>query len=314
MTNPLAIPNEIDVAFSFLATDEELARQLADVIRSSVSVFVYSERQKEIACTNGVLSLSQLYGERAKLVAVLYRKGYGDSHWTGIEANAITGRAPRALKSVSLISLDGTKPDWVPVHYLWYGIEKFGEDAAAQVILARFSDLGAVPHPETMAERIARGVAEHSAAERAEKWKNSDQGIQSVENQVAAFREYLAQQVGLMAVMGAKWLPRSNANPADVVQLRRRRVWFRWTRRAINSLYDAYLTIGEDRLVRDSAHNPTWNGAWSWRAEPFLDTATDTPRWRLQDSATKSYSTIELADFFVRRVIEVDASDGAGQF
>jgi hypothetical protein len=72
-----AIPSDIDVAFTFLGRDEETAKDLARMLRARVSTFVYSERQKELAGTDGVAQFTEVYQKRARYVVVLYRKGYG---------------------------------------------------------------------------------------------------------------------------------------------------------------------------------------------------------------------------------------------
>src|SRR5258705_1602907 len=56
-----------EVAFSFLQDDEQLASQIADRIRDRVSValFIYSERQNELAGTDGVERFSCIFGEES---------------------------------------------------------------------------------------------------------------------------------------------------------------------------------------------------------------------------------------------------------
>ena len=80
-------PTEVDVAFSFLAGTSS-ALELARILEASASTFVFSERQKELAGTNGVAQFTSLYEVRARLVVVLYRAGYGETKWTKIEESA----------------------------------------------------------------------------------------------------------------------------------------------------------------------------------------------------------------------------------
>ena len=47
-------PYKYDVAISFLAQDEPLAVQLADALRDRMTVFVYSEQQKELVGKDGL--------------------------------------------------------------------------------------------------------------------------------------------------------------------------------------------------------------------------------------------------------------------
>src|SRR5688572_20112429 len=55
-----------DVAFSFLAKDEPLARRLHESVRTRVKSFIYSdaERQTQIAGQDGGDALGRIYGEQ----------------------------------------------------------------------------------------------------------------------------------------------------------------------------------------------------------------------------------------------------------
>lgn len=63
----LAEEFEYDVAFSFCALDEGVAAQLNDLLSPRLKTFIYSERQREIAGTDGQESFSQVYGKIARL-------------------------------------------------------------------------------------------------------------------------------------------------------------------------------------------------------------------------------------------------------
>src|SRR5262245_41330740 len=135
-----------DVAFSFLGADEPLAKRLSERIRQQVRTFVYSEAQKDLAGKDGVEEFTRLFEKSAQFVVVLYRNGYGATKWTRIEESAITSRIVEiGVHTVFLISLDGTKPRWLPGSRLYYGIEQFGESVAADAILGRFGELGLIP-------------------------------------------------------------------------------------------------------------------------------------------------------------------------
>src|SRR4051812_15063041 len=99
-----------DIAFSFLAVDELLAQRLARRLDRHVRVFVYSDQQKEIAGKDGVEVFTEIYGESAQFVVVLFRAGYGQTRWTRIEETAIKSRVLEiGAQTVLLLSLDGTK-------------------------------------------------------------------------------------------------------------------------------------------------------------------------------------------------------------
>ena len=71
-----------DVAFSFLQRDEPLALQLNDLLQDRVKTFIYPERQKELAGTDGEETFGKVFGEEARLAVVLYRSEWGETKWT----------------------------------------------------------------------------------------------------------------------------------------------------------------------------------------------------------------------------------------
>src|SRR5436305_1973521 len=99
---------EPDVAFSFLAQDEALENELSTLLQGKLRTFVYSEHQIELAGQDGPTVFGKMYGAAARLVVVLYRAGYGDTKWTRVERDAITGRGVElGWQTVLLVSLDG---------------------------------------------------------------------------------------------------------------------------------------------------------------------------------------------------------------
>ena len=62
---------EYDVAFSFLAQDENIANQLNNVLLGRVKTFLYSEQQKKLAGTNGENTFNAVFGRESCSVAIL---------------------------------------------------------------------------------------------------------------------------------------------------------------------------------------------------------------------------------------------------
>ena len=54
-----------DVAFSFLAEDEDLATQINDLIQDRVNTFLYSRKQDAIAGTDGEKTFNRVFGSEA---------------------------------------------------------------------------------------------------------------------------------------------------------------------------------------------------------------------------------------------------------
>src|SRR3990167_7183007 len=111
-----------DVAFSFLAEDEELAQRLADIVNEQYEVFLYSERQKELAGKDGEQEFNAVFSKQARMVGVFYRGQWGKTAWTRIEETAIKGRTFDAGYDFTLfIPLDDPKsvPPWLPKNRLY---------------------------------------------------------------------------------------------------------------------------------------------------------------------------------------------------
>lgn len=156
---------QYDVALSFLAQDERLATQLASVLEERHRVFLYSRKQEQLAGTDGEKTFNDVFAKQARVVVVLYRKGWGESPWTRIEETAIRNRAFEEGYDFALFAPTDDKPSvppYVPKSRLWIGLARFGVNGAASVIDARVQELGGEPRILTLEQRAARA---HSVAE-----------------------------------------------------------------------------------------------------------------------------------------------------
>jgi hypothetical protein len=92
-----------DVAFSLLAQDEGLASEINDLLSDRYQTFLYSERQKEIAGTDGEIKFKTLFAEEARFIVVLYRDGWGQRH--GQEWRKKLSVEERSMKVMTLLNL-----------------------------------------------------------------------------------------------------------------------------------------------------------------------------------------------------------------
>lgn len=148
-----------DVAFSLLAQDEGLANEINELLSDRYQTFLYSERQKEIAGTDGEIKFKTVFAEEARFIVVLYRDGWGATPWTRMEEEAIRGRAYEdGYDFVKFIPLDEkqTVPKYLPKTHLWINALRFGAKSAASVIEARLSELGVQTRVESAVDRAAR--------------------------------------------------------------------------------------------------------------------------------------------------------------
>jgi hypothetical protein len=194
-------PFKYDVAFSFLSSDEALATQLTDLLADRMSVFLYSERQAEIAGTDGEQTFNRVFGSEARIVVVLYRSGWGASGFTLIEQTAIRNRAYRSgYGFVVFIPLDEdpTVPEWLPKPSLWVGLERWGVNAAAAVIEERVRDAGGDVRAETVLDRAARIAKKRRFESERAAFRGSSAGVESAKSSAEQlFAELEAQMTAI---------------------------------------------------------------------------------------------------------------------
>lgn len=177
---------EYDIAFSFNAMDESLATQLNDLLTDRFKTFLYSERQREIAGTDGQESFSKVYGQTARVVVVLYREAWGQTPWTRVEMDAIKNRSLSDGWDFTVFIPTEEKPSmppWVPRTRLYVGLARWGLPGAAAVVEARVAERGGSTREESIEDRAARFKREADLkncpvfrllwAQREERWSNS---------------------------------------------------------------------------------------------------------------------------------------------
>ena len=170
------------MAFSFLADDERLARDIAALLPPTLSVFVYSERQSETVGTDGMETFSNVFGRDARIVVVLYREGWGATKWTGIEETAIKTRVfDDGADFLTFIHLEKPKPTplWLPPQRIWLNLDRLGIQGAASVTEEHVRQAGAIVREETAEENAERLRRERAADAERIRFLSSEDGVQA---------------------------------------------------------------------------------------------------------------------------------------
>ena len=299
-------PSDVDVAFSFLARDEAVALEISRMMQASARTFVFSERQKELAGTDGVVQFTKLFQDRAKLVVVLYRDGYASTKWTRIEESAITSRGLNlGWDSLFLISLDGARPKWLPASRLWYGIEQFGARFAAEVILARLHDLVQAGRPESLVEQ-ARAVSRQIASRvDGDRWRSSEDGVKAALEELTDLRMILQQQADAISEVSADLRMQFFEPEANVIGIRlaRAKTTFGWINQYSNTIREAYLFVREQVLTEGPSFNREWEPVRElhmglWLADGGLRV------WIAQEEPKRSFTTRELAEWHLKKLLD----------
>jgi hypothetical protein len=183
-----------DIAISFLGNDLSLAEQLATLLRDRMSVFLFTERQGEIAGSDGLNTLSLVFGGQARLVVILYRPGWGETPWTRVEETAIKNRGlQKGWDFILLIPLDQnpTVPPWIPRPQIWLSYTQYGLPTAVPVLERKLEEAGGVAMPVTAQSRAAEFKRHAEWKEKAAALRRSQEGVDAAKTHIAALFEEL---------------------------------------------------------------------------------------------------------------------------
>lgn len=251
-----------DVAFSVLERDEPLAHEINGLLADRYQTFLYSERQKEIAGTDGELTFKTVFTKESRFVVVLYRSGWGDTPWTRMEEEAIRSRAYiDGYDFVKFIPLDDkqTVPQYLPKVQLWINALRFGAKGAASVIEARLAELGVPTRSESAVERAARLQRSIEFESKREAFKRGYDGVKSANESFEVIGQELIAQVAKIEATGnpLKFVIKQQQRVIVVLGLKKS-LCIAWTYPYANSLDGAHLDI---ELWNG---HPPFSGLHSW--------------------------------------------------
>jgi hypothetical protein len=147
-----------DVAISFLAKDELIAKQLYDRLSEVLTVFYFPHNQEDLVGTNGLESMREPFFD-SRVVVVLYREPWGKTPWTGVEETAIgERRLKQGWPGLVFVNLDQTSatPKWVPTTHVRFGMQAYGMEGLVGVIKTRVQEHGGKLVPVDAATEMAR--------------------------------------------------------------------------------------------------------------------------------------------------------------
>jgi hypothetical protein len=236
-----------DLAFSFLTKDETVAQQINDALQDRCKTFIYTERQKELAGTDGEVTSKRVFGREARIVAVLFRPEWGSTKWTRIEQTAIRDRAYEdGYDFCTFISMTDhvERPEWLPKTRILYGLDRFGVSGAAVVLEARLQERGGAVHEETVAEQGQRLKRASEFAAEAERFRQSEDGVRAALAAVEGLVQELEKVADeLTSQTGMKFLARSYQLNNHIVASPNAVLAYNWYHRYSNSLNESRLIV-----------------------------------------------------------------------
>lgn len=227
-----------DVAISFLSDDQPLARRLHDELAERWDVFLFTERQEEIAGKDGVEELSRVFQYDSELDLVLLREGWGETPWTRIEAKAIEELClSEGWERMFVLNLDGSEPPpWIPSSKIWLGVDQYGLEAAVGAIDSRVEELGAEPHVESALDRAERLERERQRQQDVDAFLNSQRGVEAAQQSLEELAEILQEKIAAINDSGPEAIFERRDDRAFRIGTSSATVTFGWSQQYSNSL------------------------------------------------------------------------------
>lgn len=295
-----------DVAFSFLAQDEALARELEKGL-PSLKAFVYSERQAEIGGSDGAETFANVFGRDARIVVVLYRETWGTTKWTRIEETAIKDRLLNdGADFLTFIHLEPGKPTprWLPQTRLWVDLARLGAAGAVGVIEERVRQSGGAVREETAQENAVRLERERRTEAERLGFLRSPDGVQAADESAEHFctaLENLAQATGASVARMNGGVDRAIALYRDGYT-----VEVFWHRPYANTLNESILSITEWQGRPDlgaQRYHRTNEPKDLKRHQLDFDVEQDARLWRDRETG-RLFSHDRLADVAAKLLLE----------
>lgn len=238
---------EYDVAFSFLQEDEGIATKINDLIKGRLKTFLYSRAQEKIAGTDGEKTFGKIFGEEARIVAVFYREGWGNSPWTRIEETAIRNRAyEEGYDFVLFIPTieHPVLPAWLPKTRIWVGLARWGMEVAAGVIEARVQEAGGVLREESAVDHAQRLERQIKTEANRIKFLGSTEGVGAAWEEVTAlYQEIKIIGEEIVASTLSLGIKTEEMDRKFLININNFSVVINWVVRYSNTLEDSLLVM-----------------------------------------------------------------------
>jgi hypothetical protein len=238
-----------DVAISFLAKDEGLARDIHRLLSQGLDIFFFPRNQETLAGTNGLESMRSPFYDDSRLIVVLYREPWGETEWTRVESTAIQESFLKfGWHRLFFIALDRKSklPDWLPSQAVRFNIEDYGVDQAAGAIKNRVEEFGGRYQPMTPAKRAAILNADEEYRRKLSSIRYEDvvENVRNLFTSIKAQSDDLSTNHGLGIDCEVR-LSANHGEQACMLRCDTVAVGIHWLQRYSNALADAVLIMRE---------------------------------------------------------------------
>ncbi len=185
-----------DVAISFRWTDIEQVRELYELLRDRMQVFLADDRLEEFVGTDGEESFGYIFRDQSRIVVIFYRPDWGSTPYTRAEEAAIKQRAFSEGYGFTIwVPMDAQKsiPPYLPPQYIWFDFERYGVSGLASVIEARVRENGVMVRNETMIDRLKQINRRIDLDKNRRLFQNSQSGFEFVTSEAVRFESVLTE-------------------------------------------------------------------------------------------------------------------------
>lgn len=247
---------DFEVAFSFLNQDEGLAYELNDLIQDKYKTFLYSERQTELAGTDGEKTFNEVFGEKARIVIILYREDWGNTAWTRIEETAIRNRAHNeGYDFTTFVQLDpnAKMPKWLPKTRIYYNFDRWGTKGLAPIIEARIQEAGGHSKPDTIEDQAARLKRQVLNQRKRQEFLNSSEGYNKAQLEFDKLFNLLQTKTNQLEEpeIQLKFGFETQNRQKFIVRCDGYSLHFSWSYRYSNTLSDSALFVDLAQSIQD---------------------------------------------------------------
>lgn len=291
-----------DIAFSFLAQDEPLAEQLNSLLGDRFTTFLYSKAQERVAGTDGELTFGTVFEAEARLVAVLFRAGWGETAWTRIEQTAIRNRGyEEGYDFATLVNLDKSAPPrWLPKARIWVDVDRYGIEAVAAILEARIAEAGGEPGDNSALGQARRmEVQRRQASERAV-LLHSENGVKLANAEFLQLAAEIRRVCDQLQAAGHEQIQIRTSNDGCLLYLRGVSLSLAWQLQWANVLDHSTLHLMLWRGTVDTDFGAKRADLRSHREFDFDVLANKEPRWRERPTGGRAWSSAQLADDCVK--------------
>lgn len=292
-----------DLAFSFLEQDRDLASKLNEGFKNKFETFIYMDRQNKIDGADGEKTFYKVFSAEAKVVIVLYRKGWGETLLTKIEETAIKDRAFNVGYDFTLfIPMDKPPevPKYLPNQYIWLGINKYGAEMAQSVITSKLTDLDKDLAEET-AEILVNRIRENEEFYYKHRvFINSINGVKEADNELSKLFNLLKEKTEIFENGSNRFaISCHQENHLCKISYYHYYIIFNWIMKYIDSLNhsELNLTLNYQRLLSEKVKilkEFTFN---------FNLLPDGQQVWTLKSEQNMYYTTEQLSDFSFNSLI-----------